>query len=654
MIATGANNNLADAHTDGSGHYSLEAWPDEYRVSVYPPPGSSDGFASKPGVIVAEGGSAGADLHLPAERGSGHVSGNAFYADHAADAGVQVSVSEERFESGVINNATVYTDEAGNWDAGSLPAGLYRLSYSALGGGSNLAYPESHLLASERIVVESGSYQVFSQELSGQKPLGSLIVHVRAAEGWPAAGGSLHIGAVGGGPAADTDYGSSGFRFPALPAGTYNLSASGGQFEDDGSGNASASVSDGHLSSVEIQLPANPVPAGTAASNEQQELAWLNAQRSQWGLPAGLISVPVWSQACAAHDAYGAINHVLEHPEDPGKPGHSVGGQWAGEHAILAADSSWGPGNNPWNDAPIHLNQLMTPSLSAVGIDDSRNHQCVTTWPGMLRSEEAGKVYTYPGNGSSGIPPVELAAESPTTPNEVLGVPDLAGRQLFVYETGTETFSQGFEGIQVRSASLTSPSGSVPIKVADGGSSIGGYLTGAIIVPVQPLAPFTTYQATVTLAPVSDFRESRILPQITHSWSFTTGHNNPNGYWDEPKPKPAKQAKPRRTVVVRWRKRHIIVKGWHFKRGRVVIKRKVLLKRKRRLNGKIVARAHVSAKGKFVARFRWPEKRHIALRVYQNGKSTAGIYTPPHPPGWYRRHHHRHRHSPLLSIWSDH
>lgn len=105
--------------------------------------------------------------------------------------------------------------------------------------------------------------------------------------------------------------------------------------------------------------------------------------------------------------------------------------------------------------------------------------------------------------------------------------------------------------------------------------------------------------------------------------------SNPNGHWSEPKPKPTRQAKPRRIVIVRWKVGHIIVKGWHFESGHVVIRRKILLKRKRRPNGRVMAQAHVSARGKFVARFRWPEKRHIALRVYQNGKSTSGIYTPP-------------------------
>jgi hypothetical protein len=640
VIATGEHNNLAEVHTDASGHYTVEAWPDTYRVSAYPPPESSEGFASMAGVAVAEGATTAANLLLPAERGNGHVSGNAFYADHSPDAGVEVSVYEDRYESGRVNGVRVQTDENGNWDAGSLPAGLYTLSYFVLGGGPNLSSPESHFIGSEAIVIEPGSNQFLSKELSGPKPLASLLVNVTAAEGWPAARGSIHIERAGGGASGDADFRNGSYRFPALPEGTYLLRASGGRDEDDGTETGQATVSDGHLSSVSIVLPANPVPSGTAAAREQEELSWLNAQRAQWGIPAGLTTVPLWSQACAAHDAYGAANHVLEHPEDPGKPGHSVGGQWAGEHSILAGGGGWSQGSNPWNDAPIHLNQLMTPSLSAVGIDDNhQGYQCVTTWPGMLRSEPAGTIHTYPGDGTVGIPPAEMASESPTTPNKELGIPDLAGRQLFVYEAGTENFNQGLGQINVLSASLTGPSGPVPVKVADDESSIGGFLTGAIIVPVQPLAAYTTYRATVTLAPVTSFADVVTLPGVTHSWSFTTGRPNPNGNWDEGGESSrtrSKRRSPRRSVRASYRHGHVIVVGRRFDPGPVTIRRKVLLRRERKQDGRLLARAHANAKGVFRARIAWPRK-HLAFRVYQGGRTTFGIFDPgPSRP------HHRH------------
>lgn len=377
------------------------------------------------------------------------------------------------------------------------------------------------------------------------------------------------------------------------------------------------------------------------AQHAQQDLAWLNQQRARWGLPAGITEVPVWSQACAAHDAYGVTNGVLEHPEQD-LPGHSPGGQWAGEHSILAGGGGWGPEKTPWNDAPIHFNQLMTPGISVIGLD-ANGQACATTWPGIRRTGlEPGTIYTFPGDGTSGLPPSEMAGESPETPNEALGISNLAGRELFVYEAGTETAKSDYGRLNIVSASLTSASGPVPVKWLDQTSKLGGYLSGGIIIPLTPLEPFTTYTATVKLAPVENFQqETSSIPAITHTWSFGTGHANPDGSWGGT-PERDRRRGPQRMVRAHWKARHVIVKGWHFDKGRVVIKRKVLLKSKRRFNGQVLAKAQVGAKGTFTARFPWP-KRHVAFRVYQGGKSTFGIYNPPHPPRYYRHHHHLHR-----------
>jgi len=636
VVMFGANNNLASATTNGTGSFQVEAWPDTYRIGAYPPSGSANAFSSIGGVVVSEGATSTANINLTASAGStGQVSGNASYSDHAADAGVEVLMIEERLGVGeVLHTARAFTDEAGNWSGAALSPGFYRVSYSVATSTSNLQ-PENHYLGSELITVEAGSNQVLAKELSGPRPQASLSGTVVTAEGWLSATHDVHVAQVGGGVSGDLAMNEGKFRISALPTGTYEVSATGDQNEDDSSGVATVSVSDGHASSTSVQLAANPVPAGAAAAHEQQELAWFNAQRARWGLPAGLVSVPLWSQACAAHDAYGELNKVLNHPEQAGAPGHSVGGQWAGEHAALA-EGTWGPETNPWMDAPYHLEQIMAPRLSKVGLDQSvHDYQCLTTWPGMLRpKDKPGTIYTFPGDGTTGFPPLEFAAELPSTPNEALHLPALTGRQLLVYEEGPNNFP--FNEMVVKSASLTSAAGPVEVKWVQGP-------VAAIIVPVTALKPFTIYTASVTLGPQFNYEsglEKTVTPQLTHTWSFTTGRENPGGNWSEPKAEREKPRGPQRKISAKWSKGQIIVKGWNFKKGKVVIKRKVLLKSKRRFNGKIMARAHVGAKGTFLARFHWP-KRHISLRVYQDGKSTFGIYNPPHPPSWYR-HHHKH------------
>ena len=85
---------------------------------------------------------------------------------------------------------------------------------------------------------------------------------------------------------------------------------------------------------------------------------------------------------------------------------------------------------------------------------------------------------------------------------------------------------------------------------------------------------------------------------------------------------------------------HVVVRGFHFERGKVVIKRRDLVKSERKQNGRVLARARVSVKGKFTVMIRWP-KRRLAFRVYQHGKSTFGLFEPvprthKHKPGHKR------------------
>jgi hypothetical protein len=334
-----------------------------------------------------------------------------------------------------------------------------------------------------------------------------------------------------------------------VPAGTYSVSINPETHNiafSDGSGSWTTSedavdltttvtITAGQPTAVNYVIPALSVLSGTTATSE--DLGYLNAERARWGLPAGITANPVWSQACAAHDAYLKANNVLEHPETEGRPAYSPGGNWGGTHSILSEGSVWRAEANPWEDAPIHLNQLMTPELASVGIDASDGYDCMTTWPGiptMLPSFLAsllpapqlpapvGTVFTYPGNGTTGLPPAEDAAEGPSVPGKFVGVPEgtIAGREIFVYEEGLRPV--------ITAASLTAASGPVQIKWVDANTEeVGGYLTGAIVIPVKPLAANTTYTANVTL----EANLSAGLPEVSHQWSFTTGPANPSGMW---------------------------------------------------------------------------------------------------------------------------
>jgi hypothetical protein len=252
------------------------------------------------------------------------------------------------------------------------------------------------------------------------------------------------------------------------------------------------------------------VPAQTA-------LSYLNAQRAAIGLPAGIVEEPTWSQDCALHNTYEMQNGgQLTHQEDSSAPGYTEGGAWAGAHSILSAGSNWTPATNPWEDAPIHLDQLFTPSLAVIGIDDTNDFVCATTWPGMTRpAGSTDTISTYPGDGVQNVPATENASESPFVPGDFVGIPagTTAGRELFVYLD--QAGNQGPAQVTIVAASLTGPGGPVEVRWVDNSTqTVGPYLTGGIILPVAPLTPGATYQATVS---VQDGNGS-----LSHVWSFTT------------------------------------------------------------------------------------------------------------------------------------
>ena len=619
VVVLGENGNRREATTAGDGSYSVMTWPDTYRVSALPPRDSNSSFTSKTGVVLGDGATVTVDLALSSDLSAAHVSGNASYPDHSPNAGVEVQVLEA-FRYGLIWSATVLTDEDGNWDVGSLAPGIYDVSYVVNISDGTPSKRTRVTVGRETIFAEPGQTYALSTTLEGPKPEGLIKARVRAAEGWEIDSTVTMHFADG-----STQLGGAYEDQPAVlyaPTGTYALEAEKPAFDlmDDGA-TTPVTVSNGRITNVTIQLPPLGLPAGIEAQREQTLLTWLNAQRARWGLPAGIVSVPLWSRGCAAHDAFGARHTRLEHEEIPGWPGFSPGGHWAGTHAVLAVGNGWGAQTNPWMDAPFHLVQLFAPWLVKTGLDDSHNYQCATTWPGMDWKRAApGTVWTFPGDGTAGFPPVEYAAEKPTTPNEILGLPDLTGRQLFVFEQGEQR--RVGSSAAIVSASLSSPSGPAQVKWLSQG------VGGGIVIPVKPLKPFTKYTANVTFAPIVDREDEVIVPQKRHTWSFTTGHNNPGGFWGE-KPRGKTRSRLRRIVRVSYRGTAVVVRGSRFKKGPVVIRRKTLLKRLRKQNGRVMARSRANAKGKFVARIRWPKRKRLALRVYQGGRATFGLYNPP-------------------------
>ena len=272
---------------------------------------------------------------------------------------------------------------------------------------------------------------------------------------------------------------------------------------------------------------AGPV-SGAAAATAQRAIALLNAQRAASGLPAGIVENPTWSSDCAAHDRYMAINHALTHYEQAGNPGYSSGGAYAGQNAVLNEGGSWDAGN-PYEDAPLHLDQLLAPRLSVAGSADADGFSCTTTFPGWTRPDPpALTVYTYPGDGST-IYASEAAQELPWTPGVLAGIPQgtQTGPNLIVLvdAPGERPLDNP---ASLTGARLTGPSGPAAVKTVDGTTpvpsgpdpTLAPYISpGGFIIPVRPLMPGATYHAhvVVTFAGV----------QTQHDWTFTAGAADP-------------------------------------------------------------------------------------------------------------------------------
>lgn len=241
-------------------------------------------------------------------------------------------------------------------------------------------------------------------------------------------------------------------------------------------------------------------------------VAALNAERAANGMPAQVRENAEWSSRCADHVRYMAATRTLTHVEDYASPSYTAGGSWAGEHSVVAQGAGW-DGRDPFADAPLHLIQLMSPELRQVGVAQGSGYLCITTWPGY---DPAGwskpTVYTYPGDGATGVPYAETAHEFPFVPGGFVGLPDgtRTGFNIMVFAEG---IAEPWHA-HVVAASLAGPRGRVAVKTVDRTTpTVGAYLPpgSGFMIPVAPLRPGTTYRASV-----------RFAGGLRYTWSFTT------------------------------------------------------------------------------------------------------------------------------------
>jgi hypothetical protein len=250
-----------------------------------------------------------------------------------------------------------------------------------------------------------------------------------------------------------------------------------------------------------------------AAATPSSVIAKLNAQRQANGLPAQVVENRTWSKACALHDAYLRRTHDFSHLETKGKPGYTPQGLWAAQNSVLSIGRTWASGN-PWENAPVHLLQTLTPLLRSTGIDDGKGFSCAITWPGY-RFGPKNALYSYPGDGTVGWRTAETAREGPYTAGEGVGIPQGTKTGLIMLVMADGPWAQRAK-MRITSAKLVGPHGPVEVRSADNGTpKVGPYLpAGGVVIPVRPLEPNATYKASVKMKGRG--------ATLTRVWSFKT------------------------------------------------------------------------------------------------------------------------------------
>lgn len=261
-------------------------------------------------------------------------------------------------------------------------------------------------------------------------------------------------------------------------------------------------------------MVAGIVMAPIAAANSADDLAWLNAQRASASIPGDLVEQPDWTAKCDRHISYMQQTNYFGHPEDPANPLYTEEGNWGGTNSVLAHGATWMSARNPFEDAPLHLIQMLTPRLSQVGLADRDGYICMTTWPGYLRTiPTSTSVLVYPGEGAV-LAPAQTTNELPFTPAQKLGLVNPTGPHLYVYDWGPSLAGSNAYTVGVKAASLTGPTGPVDLRVVDRRhTELGGYLPpgAALLIPAAPLQEGATYTASV------EFTDG-----AARQWSFAT------------------------------------------------------------------------------------------------------------------------------------
>jgi hypothetical protein len=263
--------------------------------------------------------------------------------------------------------------------------------------------------------------------------------------------------------------------------------------------------------------------APATGDTAQAAIAALNAQREANGIPADLIEDADYSLGCRMHLAYEALNGrspTDPHSEDPVKAGFTELGRTAAQSSVLGNPAIGWSAGNPWERAPIHLMETLSPALARTGWAPG----CMWARPVVPRPAPASiRVYTYPGTGASIYPSERAEDEWPFVPGDFVGLPmgSVTGPHIMVMPFGPAQAGTGPpRPTRILSARLTGADGPVEVRTVDEATTgphgdLGSYLDGGMVIPAEPLQPGADYRAHVSLLVAGE-------EAVDYSWTFRT------------------------------------------------------------------------------------------------------------------------------------
>jgi uncharacterized protein YkwD len=277
-----------------------------------------------------------------------------------------------------------------------------------------------------------------------------------------------------------------------------------------------------------VYIDAFQVPSPFAATTDQQSaLAQANLYRGLMGLPAEQLSTAI-DLAAQAHADYNANTAMLGHDEAQGTAGFFVGAAfsdrmlyfgYSNSSSEVAAEVGATASVDGWITSVYHRVPFTAYTNTDVGFGLSllnNQTQSVMDFGTLSSTPPANRVIvTYPTNNQTNI--FSSWDHTSEGPDPLPGMPTPVGYPISLHISQPANPAMGTATL-AGSGTLTGPGGTqVPVYYLDRNNDPAKDLgDDYFIIPQQPLAVGTTYQATISGTDTAG-------NQFSMSWSFTTG-----------------------------------------------------------------------------------------------------------------------------------